>query len=82
MSRLYTGPKDTSIFNHLATAPYKNIMKNNIKMEEAFNPTEISIQKVLNEPNTALFHYEAYVPENYKCLVRINSNVSKLDKKN
>ena len=51
-------------------------------MEEAFNPTEISIQKALNEPNTALFHYEANVPENYKCLVRINSNVSKLDKKN
>ena len=70
MSRLYTGPKDTSVFNHLATEPYKNIMKNNIRIEDAFNPTEISIQKVLNESNTALFQFEGNVPENYKCLVR------------
>ena len=70
ITRLYTGPKDTSIFNHLATEPYKNIMENNINKEEAFNPTDISIQKVLNEPNTALFHFEGNVPEYYKCLVR------------
>ena len=50
-------------------------------MENSFNPTEISIQKVLNEPNTALFHYENNVPEDYKCLVRHNIKVPKSDKK-
>ena len=79
LSRLYTGPKDTSVFNHLATEPYKNIMKNNIKMEDSFNPTEISIQKVLNESNTALFQFEENVPENYKCLVRHNSKVIQIE---
>ena len=72
ITRLYTGPKDTSIFNHLVTEPYKNIMKNNINMEDSFNSIEISIQKVLNEPNTALFWYlEDVVSEKYKCLVRL-----------
>ena len=76
MRRLYTGPKDTSVSNHLATEPFKNIMKNNIRMEDAFNPIEISIQKVLNEPNTAFFHFEDYVSGNNKCLVRHNRKVS------
>ena len=55
-------------------------MKNNINMEDAFNPTEISIQKVLNKSNTALFQFEEDIPENYKCLVRRNRKESKLDK--
>ena len=81
ITRLYTGPKDSSIFNHLVTEPYKNIMKNNINMEDSFNSIEISIQKVLNEPNTALFWYlEDVVSEKYKCLVRLiyNKKESKL----
>ena len=50
-------------------------MKNNINMEDSFNPIKIGIQKVLNEPNTALFHYENNVPEEYKCLVKHSSAV-------
>ena len=45
-------------------------MKNNIDMDDSFNPEEISIEKVLREPNTALFHFEGNVPAKYKCLVR------------
>ena len=72
LGRLYTGPKDSAIFNLLASEPYKNIMIKNIIIEESFHSTEISIQKVLNEPNTALFWYlEDVVSEKYKCLVRL-----------
>ena len=45
-------------------------MKNNIDMDDSFNPEEISIEKVLREPKAALFHFEGNVPANYKCLVR------------
>ena len=45
-------------------------MKNNINMEDSFNPIKIGIQKVLNEPNTAFFAIDVDVPENYKSLVR------------
>ena len=69
LGRLYTGPKDSAIFNLLASEPYKNIMIKNINMEESFNSTEISIQKVLNEPNTAFFAIEVDMPENYKSMV-------------
>ena len=62
-------PKDTAIFNYLETEPYKTKMKNNINMEDSFNSIEVSIQRVLNEPNTALFAFEGNVPENYRCLV-------------
>ena len=56
-------------------------MKNNIRMEDAFNPNEISIQKVLNESNTALFQFEDHVSGNNRCLVRqIGNQVFKLDK--
>ena len=68
--RLYTQPKDTAIFNYLTTESYKNIMKNNINMEDSFNPIKIGIQKVLNEPNTAFFAIDVDVPKNYKSLVR------------
>ena len=68
--RLYTGPKDTSLFTILESKQYKNLIKNNIHMDSSFNPTEISIQKVLEEPKSALFHLEAHVPNSDKCLVR------------
>lgn len=45
-------------------------MKNNINMEDSFNPIKIGIQKVLNEPNTAFFAIDVDVPEKYKSLVR------------
>ena len=45
-------------------------MKNNIDMDDSFNPEEISIEKVLREPKTALFHFEGNFPAKYKCLVR------------
>ena len=45
-------------------------MKNNINMEDSFNPIKIGIQKVLNEPNTAFFAIDVDVPDNYKSLVR------------
>ena len=40
-------------------------------MESSFNPIEISIQKVLKEPKSALFHFEGKMNEHKdKCLVR------------
>ena len=46
-------------------------MKNNIDLDTSFNPTEVSIQKVLTESKTALIHYEANVPAKYGCMVRL-----------
>lgn len=47
-------------------------MNNNIHMESSFNPIEISIQKVLKEPKSALFHFEGKMNERKeKCLVRL-----------
>ena len=40
-------------------------------MESSFNPIEISIQKVLKEPKSALFYFEGKMNEHKdKCLVR------------
>ena len=68
--RLFTGAKDTSIFTHLSSETYKKIMRNNIDLETSFNPTEVSIQKVLREPKTALIQFEVNVPAKYGCMVR------------
>lgn len=47
-------------------------MNNNIHMESSFNPIEISIQKVLKEPKSALFYFEGKMNEHKdKCLVRL-----------
>ena len=41
-------------------------------MESSFNPIEISIQKVLKEPKSALFHFEGKMNEHKdNCLVRL-----------
>ena len=47
-------------------------MNNNIHMESSFNPIEISIQKVLKEPKSALFNFESKLSQTHteKCLVR------------
>lgn len=50
-------------------------MKNNIDLDTSFNPIEVSIQKVLSEPKTALIHFEGNVPANHGCMVcKINVN--------
>ena len=41
-------------------------------MESSFNPIETSIQKVLKEPKSALFHFEGKMNEHKdNCLVRL-----------
>ena len=50
-------------------------MKNNIDLDTSFNPIEVSIQKVLSEPKTALIHFEGNVPAKYGCMVRFKIDI-------
>ena len=55
-----SGAKSTTMMNANA---YENIRKNNIKEEISFNSISESIQKTLNQPNSA-FIYSKYVVDN------------------
>ena len=67
--RLFTGSKDSSIFDILSTTPYKSVMANNVDLDLSFNSREKSVEKTLEEPKRAFFDFEAYVPPKYKCKV-------------
>ena len=54
--RLYSGPKDWSYYNTLAsTKAYEKVVKNNVDLETSFNSWDISIQKTLNTSKSAIF---------------------------
>ena len=67
-----SGAKSTTMMNANA---YENIRKNNIKEEISFNSISESIQKTLNQPNSA-FIYSKYVVDNQaenECKVNKNN---------
>ena len=67
-----SGAKSTTMMNANA---YENIRKNNIKEEISFNSISESIQKTLNQPNSA-FIYSKYVVDNQaenEC--KVNKNI-------
>ena len=67
--RLFTGPKDSSIFDILSTTPYKSVMANNVDLDLSFDSEDKSIEKTLQEPKRAFFSFEANVDPIYKCKV-------------
>ena len=69
ISRLFTGPKDSSIFDILSSKPYKSVMANNVDLDLSFDYDEISILKTLAQPKRAFFSFEANVDPKYKCMV-------------
>ena len=67
-----SGAKSTTMMNANA---YENVRKNNIKEEISFNSISESIQKTLNQPNSA-FIYSKYVVDNQaenECKVNKNN---------
>ena len=70
--RLFTGPKDSSIFDILSTTPYKSVMANNVDIDLSFNSNDEGIEKTLEEPKRAYFNYEGNVASKYKCKVNTN----------
>ena len=68
-----SGAKSTTMMNANA---YENVRKNNIKEEISFNSISESIQKTLNQPNSA-FIYSKYVVDNQaenECKVNKNNS--------
>ena len=61
--RLYSGPKETVIFNVLSSSPYKRVMKNNIDLETSFNSNKDSVKKTLNEAERAFFPFASVVSD-------------------
>ena len=53
--RLYTGLKDSWVFNVLSSPAYKKVMENNVKLDLSFNDWDISVEKTLTEPQSAFF---------------------------
>ena len=66
---LYTGRKDKYVFNILNSSVYKKVMDNNVK-DISFNDWDISYEKTLKEPKTALFS-NAMIVSN-QCQVNLN----------
>ena len=66
---MYTGPKDTSYFNILSTPAYKKVMENNINMDVSFNEWDVSLEKTLTQPKSALLASSWY--ENH-CQVKLD----------
>ena len=79
--RLYTGPKDSGIYNTLSsTQAYEKVMENNVDLGLSFNSWDISIEKTLNTSKCALFADSAFFdwgqaiskhPKDLSCLVRL-----------
>ena len=78
MFRLYTDGK----FNGWSSFPktsshYKEVMEKNVNNKTSFNDFPISIEKTLEESNTAFFGIKARVlsAEEYMCKVRLINNI-------
>ena len=63
LHRLYTGPKDSYVFQVLSSPAYKKVMENNVDLELSFNNWSISRDKTLKEPKRAYFDS---FPEQYQ----------------
>ena len=66
---MFTGPKDSSIFDILSTTPYKSVMANNVDLDLSFNYDDKGIEKTLEEPKRAFFSFDVNVDPKYKCKV-------------
>ena len=66
LHRLYTGPKDSYVFEVLSSPAYKKVMENNVDLELSFNNWRISREKTLKEPKKAYFDS---FPEQYQVLM-------------
>ena len=67
--RLYTGPKEEWGFNVLSSPAYKKVMENNVELDVSFNDWDISTEKTLTEPKSALFDWS----DNKDCQVKFDS---------
>ena len=68
--RLYTGPKDSYIFNVLSSPAFKKLMENNVDLELSFNDWDVSKEKTLKEPKRAYFSdSKSSIRYKYKCQV-------------
>ena len=71
--RLYAGDRsELSGKTLLTSAIYTDVIKNNVDLDTSFNRIDISIEKTLNEPNTALFYDHHYLQgfSKHKCKVK------------
>ena len=71
--RLYAGDRsELSGKTLLTSAIYRDVIKNNVDLDTSFNRIDISVEKTLNEPNTALFYDHHYVQgtSKHKCKVK------------
>ena len=82
MYRLYTGPKGWDFYITLSsTQAYEKIMKHNVDLKLSFNSWDISVEKTLNTPKSALFansdlfgswgQFVTKYGKDLSCLVRI-----------
>ena len=70
--RLYTGTRDSAMYDILTSLPYQKVMKNNIDLDESFNSFETSITKTLNSSsNTAFFYLKSAVSENEMNIAKV-----------
>ena len=71
--RLYTGTRDSAMYDILTSLPYEKVMKNNIDLNKSFNSFETSITKTLNSSsNTAFFYLKSAVTENEMNMAKVN----------
>ena len=61
--RLYSGPKETVIFNVLSSSPYKKVMEKNIDLETSFNSNKESVEKTIHEAKRAFFQFASVVSD-------------------
>ena len=65
--RLYTGSKDSFVFDVLSSPAYKKVMDKNVNLDLSFNVWEISYEKTLKEPKRVLFGHSGL---DYPCQVK------------
>ena len=68
---MFTGPKDGYEKRVLSSPAYKKVMANNVKVDLSFNDWNISIEKTLKEPKSALFA-KSYYGMPWHCQVNLD----------
>ena len=80
---MYTCPRGESVSEVLmSSSAYKAVLENNVDFETSFNKIDISINKIMEEPNTALFYEDTSIKSRRKyrckvsfCLINSISNI-------
>ena len=73
--RLYTGPKDSYIFNVLSSPAFKKLMENNVDLELSFNDWDVSKEKTLDESKRAYFSHSQSSAKSYCQVILILQGV-------